>query len=103
MMRSLPLAAEAIQRAKRIVLAAHINPDGDTLGSILALGHALEAMGKEATLLSHDGVTEIYRWMPGQDRVLRESPRRDFDLAIVCDTGTIDRIGKAKEAIESAP
>ena len=45
MRRSIPLAAEAIRRAKRIVLAAHINPDGDTLGSILALGHALEAMG----------------------------------------------------------
>src|SRR5437016_5272514 len=103
MRRSLPLAAEAIRGAQRIVLAAHINPDGDTLGSILALGHALDAMGKEATLLSHDGVPDIYRWMPGQERVLRETSRRDFDLAIVCDTGTVDRIGRAKEAIESAP
>jgi phosphoesterase RecJ-like protein len=60
-------------------------------------------MGKCVTVLSHDGVPDIYRWMPGAEWVLQESPNRDFDLAIVCDTGTADRIGRARPAIESAP
>jgi phosphoesterase RecJ-like protein len=103
MKEALTQAAEAIRSANRIVLAGHINPDGDTLGSNLALTHALRAMGKTAIPLSHDGVPDIYRWMPGQEWVLRDTEERDFDLAIVCDTGTADRIGRARAAIESAP
>lgn len=96
-------AAEALLRAERVVLASHVNPDGDTLGSSLALALALRAMGKEAVPLSSDGVPEILRWLPGQQWVQRETDARDFDLAVVCDTGTLDRVGKARPAIESAP
>jgi bifunctional oligoribonuclease and PAP phosphatase NrnA len=99
---TLTQAAEAIRAANKIVLASHINPDGDTLGSSLAIAHALRAMGKLALPLSHDGVPDIYRWMPGQEWVERETEDRDFDLAIVCDTGTADRIGRARPAVESA-
>jgi len=102
MKRILRQAAEAIHRANRIVLASHINPDGDTLGSSLALTHAFRRMGKTAVPLSHDGVPEIYRWLPGREWVQRETEARDFDLAIVCDTGTVDRVGRARPAVESA-
>lgn len=96
-------AADAIRAAKNIVLSCHINPDGDALGSILGLSHALIAMGKTVVPVSHDGVPDIYQWMPGSKTVVRDSDRRDFDLAIVCDTGTTDRIGRAAEVINSAP
>ncbi len=103
MTKALTQAANALRAANKIVLATHVNPDGDTLGSALALAHALDGMGKEVTVLSHDGVPEIYQWMPGQERVERDTKRRDFDLAVVCDTGAIDRIGRVRPAIESAP
>lgn len=96
-------AADAVRRARKIVLATHVNPDGDTLGSALALAHAFRRISKRVTVLSHDGVPEIYRWMPDVDCVERETSARDFDLAIVCDTGTLDRVGRARPAIESAP
>lgn len=96
-------AAEALLGANRIVLASHVNPDGDTLGSSLALAHALLAMGKTVIPLSHDGVPEILRWMPGAELVQRDTDRRDFDVAVVCDTGTTDRVGRAKASVESAP
>ena len=96
-------AVAAIRAANRIVLASHVNPDGDTLGSSLALTHALRSLGKTAIPLSHDGVPEILKWMPGAELVQRETDLRDFDLAIVCDTGTVDRIGRSKDAILSAP
>ncbi len=95
-------AAEAIARAQSVVLACHVNPDGDTLGSALALAHALKRMGKRAVVLSHDGVPDIYHWMPGAEWVQKETDERDFDLSIVCDTGTSERVGRAKEAVESA-
>ncbi len=96
-------AAETIRQADRIVLASHINPDGDTIGSSLALTHVLRQMGKVAVPLSHHGVPEIYRWLPGQEWIARNVEERDFDLAIVCDTGTVDRIGEAREPVEAAP
>src|SRR5579871_5332460 len=103
MKKALKQAVEALSRAEKIAIASHINPDGDTLGSNLALAHALRAMGKTVVTLSHDGVPEILRWMPGQEGVLRETDERDFDLGIVCDTGTLDRIGRNRGAIEAAP
>jgi phosphoesterase RecJ-like protein len=95
-------AAEAIAKAQKIVLACHVNPDGDTLGSALALAHAIKRAGKSVTVLSHDGVPEIYQWMPGTEWVQRDTDERDFDLSIVCDTGTSERVGRAREVVESA-
>jgi phosphoesterase RecJ-like protein len=97
-------AAQALQRAQRIALAAHINPDGDTLGCILALGHALRALGKDATLLSADGVPDIYGWLPGAERIQTGTERRDFDLAVVCDAGALERVGRSvMPIVQSAP
>lgn len=97
-------AAQAIQDAHKVVLACHVNPDGDTLGCILALAHALCPLGKEVTLLSSDGVPDIYRWMPGAEWIETGTERRDFDLAIVCDAGALDRVGRSiMPVVESAP
>lgn len=86
-------AVGALCAAERIVLAGHVNPDGDTLGCILALTHVLRVLGKEAVPLSADGVPDIYRWMPGSAWVQTGAERTDFDLAIVCDAGSLDRLG----------
>lgn len=97
-------AVAALLAAQRVVLAGHVNPDGDTLGCILALTHALRALDKEAIPLSTDGVPEIYRWLPGSEWVQTGSERRDFDLAVVCDAGAIERVGRSvRPVIESAP
>ena len=82
--------------SKKVVLASHLNPDGDALGSLLALTHLLKTMGKEATPISTDGVPAIYQWMPGSEWVVTGSEDRDFDLAIVVDAGAIERIGSSQ-------
>jgi phosphoesterase RecJ-like protein len=104
MRKAVQAAATALARAKSIALACHVNPDGDTLGCILALGHALKALEKDVTLLSTDGVPDILRWMPGADWILTRSERRDFDVAVVCDAGALDRVGRSVlPIVESAP
>jgi phosphoesterase RecJ-like protein len=86
------------------VLAGHVNPDGDTLGCVLALAHVLKGLGKEVTPLSADGVPEIYRWLPGVEWVQTGTDRRDFDLAVVCDAGALERVGSSLRPImEAAP
>lgn len=97
-------AVIAIRQAQRIVVTSHVNPDGDALGSVLAVMHLLDALGKDVTPLMADGVPDIYRWLPGAERVVTQTERRDFDLAIVCDAGAIERVGKSvRLVVEATP
>lgn len=61
----------AIERAERIVITAHHNPDGDALGSTLGLWHTLRSMGKSAQVLLPNGFPDFLAWLPGADTVVR--------------------------------
>jgi phosphoesterase RecJ-like protein len=95
-------AITAIKAASSIVLACHINPDGDAIGSLLALGLALQALHKEIILLSSDGVPPTLAFLPGSERIVTSTEKRGFDLAIVVDSGELKRVGTAEETILSA-
>ena len=99
MKKQIKEAVGALCSAERIALACHVNPDGDALGSILALTHVLRGLGKTAMPLSADGVPDIYGWMPGAEWVRQGTDQRDFDLAVVCDSGALDRVGKRVMAV----
>lgn len=95
---------EAICAADRIVVASHVNPDGDSLGCTLALTHVLKAIGKDVVAISTDGVPDIYSFLPGAVCVQRQTDRRDFQLAIVVDAGALDRTGRSQlDTLQSAP
>jgi phosphoesterase RecJ-like protein len=61
--------AGLLASGKRFLLTGHRNPDGDALGSALALALALEAAGKEARVVMRDGWSSSYAKMPGISRV----------------------------------
>ncbi|BDI32258.1 phosphoesterase RecJ-like protein [Capsulimonas corticalis] len=90
---TVPLAAEAIRQANTLVFACHVNPDGDALGSMIGLALALTPLQKKITLLSADGVPEMYKFLPGAELVQRGSDEAEFDLAIVLDSGDLSRVG----------
>jgi phosphoesterase RecJ-like protein len=97
-------AAAAMMNAKRIALFAHISPDGDTLGCVLALRNALTQVGKEVVPLAADGVPPNLSWLPGAELIQQYTERRDFDLAIVCDAGALNRVGTSLlPVVASAP
>ena len=96
-----PAAAE-IAAAKSIVMACHVNPDGDALGSMLGLGLGLAAIGKDVTCISADGVPDIYSFLPGQHLLGPVESAQSWDLAIVLDSGDLERIGSALGAIKQA-
>lgn len=60
----------AIRARQRFVLASHARPDGDALGSLLALRLILQAMGKQADVLVNDEVPPLYRYLPGWESVM---------------------------------
>lgn len=56
-----------IKKEKKMLIAAHINPDGDAIGSSVALSIALESVGKETFVYCRDPVPEFYRFLPKQN------------------------------------
>ena len=90
-----------VKRSNRILIASHSDPDGDALGSLLALGLALSKFGKETTLYNESAIPAVYRFLPAIDRIVHrlEKPER-YDTAVVLDCGDISRLGSARGTIE---
>ena len=93
LVETIPLAAAAIREAHSLVFACHVNPDGDALGSILGLALGLAPLGQSLTLLSQDGVPDIYKFLPESNRVQQTTDIPAFDLAVVLDSGDLSRVG----------
>ena len=81
-----------IHRARRILIVAHVAPDGDAIGSLLALGHALRALGKQVVMACADPVPERFHYLPGHETVTAE-PVGEFQLLISLDGSDISRLG----------
>lgn len=87
-----------------MLLASHKNPDGDALGSCMALGLALKALGKSVTIYNESGVPAIFRYLP-QVGMMTQSPgeMKKFDTAVILDCGDPQRIGHLYKSIEKIP
>ena len=91
-------AAEAIAGARNALVATHENPDADTLGAALAVGLLVEHHGGRATLVSTDPVPPLYGFLPGMDRFIPDpDPAASYDLLVVCDCGSLDRLGAVRD------
>jgi len=85
---------KAVKKAKTAVIASHVDPDGDAIGSMLALGMALDKLGLSSTIYSADGIPKIYKFLPWAERVKTEiHPQHRYDLAFVVDSSDLSRIG----------
>lgn len=82
---------DALRRARRIGVVAHRDPDGDTLGSALALGSCLEALGKRVSLHCVDPVPEVLRFLAGSERFQRTAPAQDVEVVVTVDLGDAAR------------
>lgn len=92
---------EAIKSNKRFLITAHVNLEGDSLGSQLAMKELLAGMGKEAHILDNDPVPEHYKFLPKACEVSNDLKRiADFDVAVVLDCPTLKRIGKVRDVIK---
>ncbi len=93
---------EILKKAGRVLIVTHVFPDGDALGSQLALGFALEAAGKEVYLYSEEGVPHILDFLPGTERLNTRLPdHATFDCAVALDCGDKRRLGDGAEQLLS--
>ncbi|HEY7439587.1 MAG TPA: bifunctional oligoribonuclease/PAP phosphatase NrnA [Acidimicrobiia bacterium] len=102
---ALARAAKAIDAAGAVVLACHVNPDGDALGSMLALHHALVAAGKRsiATFPVPFVTAPHYRDTPGLELMTPpEEVAAEPELMVTFDCGSLDRLGSLRPSAEHA-
>ena len=93
----------AILSAGSVLLFGHVNPDGDTLGSVLVLKKRLERMGKRVQAMVDGFVPGYLAFLPGAESVMNaEAVPQAFDLAIAVDVASSDRLGKCEALFASA-
>jgi phosphoesterase RecJ-like protein len=85
-----PVAAilSVLRRGERFLVCSHARPDGDAVGSMVAMGMLLEQMGKRVDLISADRVPGVYRGLPGTDNirsVMRVHGQYDAVILLECD------------------
>lgn len=99
-------AVALLRGAGEVALACHVGPDGDALGSLLALGLGLRALGKRVVASWGSEPFEVpaqYAFLPGLDLLSPpESFPREPEVLVTFDTGSLDRLGTLAPAAEAA-
>lgn len=107
-------AVEAVRRVldkgKRFVVLAHKNPDGDAVGSSLALCHYISGLGKEAAVVLPNAFPEFLAWLPGAGNVLfydsnscqASAAVKDADAVFCLDFNSLSRVGDLSAVVAEA-
>lgn len=92
---------KAISKNNKFLITAHINLEGDSLGSQLAMKELLISMGKKAYILDSDAVPDHYKFLPKADEVSNDLDNIEpFDAAVVLDCPTLKRTGRVSKVIK---
>lgn len=102
--------ARWIGQAERIVIVTHQSPDGDAIGSSLALRHFLAGRGKQAHVVVPNGFPDFLRWMPGVQDIIQYDRHTEFgdrlihEADVICclDFNALQRIGAMEKLVQSA-
>lgn len=95
---------EILLKANEVALTVHVHPDGDALGSMLAMYEGLKQLGIESTMVVDDTIPEKFQSLPNAKNILtvKELPKhKKFDRLVVLDASTLERIGKVSDAIDA--
>lgn len=87
--------SELIASRSSYLLVTHVDPDGDGIGSCLALQHVLQGLGKSARVWLPKGVPDKYGFLPGAETVVTESGPEPVTMALDCDGER--RLGATKD------
>lgn len=99
--------AKWLERAEKIVIVAHVSPDGDAIGSSLGLWHFLNSQDKTANVIVPNAFPDFLKWMPGSKDILLYDRYKDFadqliaEADVICclDFNAIHRIDAMGEAV----
>ena len=103
--------AKWMERADKIVIVAHVGPDGDAIGSSLGLWHFLNTQDKDVNIIVPNAFPDFLRWMPGSKDILLYDRYKEFadkliaEADVICclDFNAISRIDAMAEAVLASP
>src|SRR5580700_5541583 len=90
---------EEIRGSDAICVTGHVRPDGDCVGSQLALTLALSLEGRDVTCWNEDPVPQKYRFLDRANLIRKPEPGRAFDLVIALDCASHERLGAVGPAV----
>jgi len=91
-----------LRQAERALVVSHINPDGDSIGSSLAVAQYLRDLGKEVVLVREDDIPDKYQFLQGADRYPQREeydPAPSVDTAVVLECPNPDRMGSVADML----
>ncbi|MCX7769580.1 MAG: bifunctional oligoribonuclease/PAP phosphatase NrnA [Proteobacteria bacterium] len=92
---------KTIERNNSFIIVSHVDPEGDAIGTSLALYFALKNLGKRVCVYNESGVPKILRFLPGSSEILTEIESvNEFDCIFIVDCGDLGRIGVLKNKLE---
>ena len=95
---------DQLQRSRTVLLASHTHPDGDAIGSLLAIGLAIKALNIDVQMYNESPIPAVYRFLPSVGAIHQHIDLgRPFDTVVVLDCGDLDRVGTIARQIVQAP
>ena len=90
-----------IKKANSIAILTHESPDGDAVSSSLSMMHAIAQLGKNADIIIPE-FPKDFDFLPGADKIKKESDKKQYDLAISVDCSDLKRLVGSEEYFETA-
>lgn len=103
---TLELAAkfrEELARASSVLIGTHLNPDGDALGSALAMSRYLDGLGIANEMLCHHVAPRNLQFLPGIERLRQQPKHEKYDLGIMLDLDSTERLGNTEPYLVACP
>ncbi|MDD2525659.1 MAG: bifunctional oligoribonuclease/PAP phosphatase NrnA [Bacteroidales bacterium] len=108
--RSIDVVQKRIDEARRIVIVTHISPDGDAIGSSLALYHYLKGLGKKVSVVTPNSMPDFLLWLPGANDVSVHSEKKEesetivsqAELIFALDFNVLKRLEGLSSAVEAS-
>lgn len=97
------LFQQELSSVSSVLIGSHLNPDGDAIGSALAMSHYLTGLGVRNEVLCHNVPPANLLFLPGSGQVRQAPAGKDFDLAVILDLDSLDRLGSTAQYFESIP
>ncbi|MDO8662046.1 MAG: bifunctional oligoribonuclease/PAP phosphatase NrnA [Candidatus Omnitrophota bacterium] len=97
--KSLKKVVAEIKKHKRFLISVHTSPEGDALGSELAIYYLLRKLGKQAVIINEDPLPQEYSFFPGKENLRIYKPglkEIDFDCMVILDCTDLSRIGEVQ-------
>jgi phosphoesterase RecJ-like protein len=86
-----------LEAASSVLIGTHLNPDGDALGSALAMSHYLDGLGAQNEVICHHLAPKNLQFLPGVNRIRNAPSQEKYDLGIVLDLDSLERLGNTEQ------